>query len=89
MKAIKFPEDFTKISHSVIPGAYQYLYKYNDDCNNVVSIVGGGLGLRGDGVNTFEMWDTKHMYDPAGYMSIDDINEWLSTPHKEIKQESE
>lgn len=86
---IKFPEDFTKIPHQIIPGAYQYLYEYNDEYNNVVSIVGGGLGLWGDGVNTFEMWDTKHMYDPQGHMSIDDINQWLSTPHEELTEESE
>lgn len=80
MKAIKFPDDFTKLPHKFISGTYQYLYHYNDDNRNRISIVGGALGLGGDGVKTFEMWDTKHMYDPQRHMSIDDINEWLTNP---------
>ena len=77
MKTLKFPEDFTRKSHRVIPGATQWLFEYNDENNEMISIVGGGFGLHGDGVRTFEMWDTKNDYDPRGYMTAEEINEWL------------
>jgi hypothetical protein len=77
MRTLKFPEDFTKKTHRVIPGAYQWLFEYNNDTNEMISIVGGGFGLHGDGVRTFEMWDTKNMHDPQGYMTADEINQWL------------
>ena len=86
MTVLKFPDDFTKKVHSVIPGAVQYLYELNDDNDNVISIVGGGYGIYGDGVRTFEMWDTKNMYDPQGYMSTDEINQWLLDHPIEIKE---
>lgn len=44
----------------------------------MISIVGGGSGLYGDGIATFEMWDTKNMDEPEGYMTTDDINQWLN-----------
>jgi len=47
----------------------------------MISIVGGGFGIHGDGVTTFEMWDTKNMHDPAGHMTTEDINEWLEQHH--------
>lgn len=81
MKVIKFPEDFTRRSHHVIPGAYQWLFEYNDDNDEMISIVGGGFGIHGDGVTTFEMWDTKNMHDPQGHMTTEDINEWLEQHH--------
>jgi len=77
MRTLKFPEDFTKMKHRVIPGAYQWLFEYNNETNEMISIVGGGFGLHGDGVRTFEMWDTKNMHDPQGYMTADEINQWL------------
>lgn len=77
MKTLKFPEDFTRKSHHVIPGATQWLFEYNDENNEMISIVGGGFGLHGDGVRTFEMWDTKNDYDPRGYMTAEEINQWL------------
>ena len=77
MRTLKFPEDFTKKIHRVIPGATQWLFEYNNDTNEMISIVGGGFGLHGDGVRTFEMWDTKNMYDPQGYMTTEEIQEWL------------
>jgi hypothetical protein len=43
----------------------------------MISIVGGGSGLYGDGITTFEMWDTKNMPDPDGYLTAEDINQWL------------
>jgi hypothetical protein len=76
MRTLKFPEDFTKIPHQIIPGANQWLFKTTDKW--YISIVGGGIGIHGDGVTTFEMWDTKNMHDPQGYMTTDDINQWLN-----------
>jgi hypothetical protein len=76
MKALKFPEDFVIRPH-FIPGAQQWLYSYNDNSNDMISIVGGGIGINGDGEETFEMWDTKNMMDPMGYMSREDIQKWF------------
>lgn len=78
MKTLKFPEDFTKNRHHIVPGAYQWLFEYKNETNDMISIVGGGSGLYGDGIASFEMWDTKNMYDPQGYMTTDDINQWLN-----------
>lgn len=83
MTTLKFPDDFARNKHRVIPGAFQYLYEYNDT-DDYISIVGGGFGLHGDGFTTFEMWDTKNMEDPQGYMTADEINQWLlDNPIKE------
>jgi hypothetical protein len=78
MRILKFPEDFTGKPHRVVPGAYQWLFEYNNDTDEMISIVGGGSGLYGDGITTFEMWDTKNMDEPEGYMTTDDINQWLN-----------
>jgi hypothetical protein len=40
------------------------------------SVVGGGVGLYGDGVNTFEVWGDD-MEDPIGYLTKDEVNDWL------------
>jgi hypothetical protein len=78
MKTVKFPDDFVKLHHEVIPMAVQFLYTYkNSDTNEMISIVSGGYSLHGDGVRTFEMWDTKNMDDPRGYMTKEEIQEWL------------
>jgi hypothetical protein len=77
MRVLKFPEDFTKNVHRVIPGAHQWLFEYNNGTDEMISIVGGGSGLYGDGITTFEMWDTKNMPDPDGYLTAEDINQWL------------
>lgn len=77
MRTLKFPEDFTKLKHRVIQGAYQWLFEYNNDTNEMISIVGGGFGIHGDGITTFEMWDTKNMEDPQGHMTTEDIQQWL------------
>ena len=84
---IKFPQDFEKIPHPVIPTATQW--SYTKPNGTTISIVGGGFGLYGDGINDFEMFDFDEE-GPRGYMSIDEINNYLSTipgilePRKEI-----
>jgi hypothetical protein len=40
------------------------------------SVVGGAIGLYGDGVNTFEVWGDD-MADPIGYLNKEEVNEWL------------
>lgn len=72
MKTIEFPNDFERKAHSVIKGAYQWLLKTEGQV--VVSVVGGGYGLYGDGVNTFEMFDFRED-EPQGYLTKDQINE--------------
>lgn len=81
MKTVKFPDDFVKLDHDVIPGAIQFLYTYkNSNTNEMISVIGGGIDsvpIHGDGVRTFEMWDTQNMDDPRGYMTKEEIQEWL------------
>ena len=77
MKTLKFPEDFVKTPHRLVPGAYQWLFKYNNKNDEMISIVGGGFGLYGDGIQTFEMWDLKNDDSPQGYLTAEDINQWL------------
>jgi len=76
MKGLKFPEDFKKKPHHVKPGETHRTFEYPNE-DEMISIVGGGFGLHGDGVRTFEMWDTRAMHDPMGYMTKDEINHYL------------
>lgn len=73
---MKFPEDFEAKRHPFIMGAMQWLLKDDED-NIIVSIVGGGRGLYGDGVTTFEMWDYSQDA-PVGWQSKEEINDYLS-----------
>ena len=76
MEEIKFPDSFTKQTHPVVPGATQWKLFNNDD-EVIISIVGGGHGLYGDGVKTFEMYDFREG-DVQGYLSTDEINKHLA-----------
>ena len=40
------------------------------------SVVGGGIGLYGDGVETFEVWGDD-MDDVIGWLTKDEVEEWL------------
>jgi hypothetical protein len=40
------------------------------------SVVGGGIGLYGDGITTFEVWGDD-MDDPMGWLTIDEVEDWL------------
>jgi hypothetical protein len=71
---IMFPYDFQKRIHPVIPGAAQWVYIKDGEVQ--ISIVGGGLGLYGDGVRTFEMFDFRED-EPQSYLLEDEINEHL------------
>lgn len=71
-----FPEDFKKTIHRVYPSTYQY--KATKLNGQTISIVGGAPGLYGDGITTFEMWDFDEE-NPRGYLTIDEINDYLKT----------
>lgn len=75
MTTPKFPQDFREKSHPVVPGATQWTYAPKDQ-DTVISIVGGGYGLYGDGVRTFEMFDFRED-GPQGYLTEEEINEHL------------
>jgi hypothetical protein len=72
-KYLIFPYDFERTAHKVVPGGTQWLWK-NDDIT--ISIVGGGQGLMGDGVVSFEMWDFRED-DVRGYLNLKEINKHL------------
>jgi hypothetical protein len=81
----KFPEDFSKRSHPVVKRAAQYLYppldpsvRFINKETTTISIVGGGTGLYGDGVTTFELMDNREGKDDVlGYQTIEEINQYL------------
>jgi hypothetical protein len=73
--AHSFPDSFERNAHGVILGATQWTLKGNDG-NVIISVVGGGSGLYGDGVKTFEMYDFRED-EPQGYLLEDEINEHL------------
>lgn len=83
---MKFPEDFEKRKHAVIPGAKQWVLKYKNDV--IISVVGGSRLAYGNGINTFEMYDMRQE-GPQGYLSIDQINDHIKKypiTLKKIKQ---
>lgn len=72
----KFPDDFEEKDHENIPGATQWILKKNGEV--AVSVVGGGRGLYGNGITTFEMWDFRDN-EPKGYLSKEEINKHLES----------
>ena len=77
-KYLIFPYDFKRTTHRIIPGATQWLWEDDDIDDIKISIVGGGQGLMGDGVVSFEMWDFRED-DVQGYLNVDEINAHLKT----------
>ena len=72
-KYLIFPYDFERTTHQMVPGATQWHWTNNDI---TISIVGGGQGLMGDGVVSFEMYDFRED-DVQGYLNVDEINAHL------------
>ena len=68
---MKFPKDFTVKNHQIVQNAKQWLLKKDNEI--IISIVGGGYGLYGNGIDTFEMWDYRED-QPRGYLTKDEIN---------------
>lgn len=79
---VKFPQDFEMMSHPLIPGAVQYKV-HDTDGNRLYSVVGGGIGLYGDGVTTFEMYSDAIGDVVLSYATAEEINEYLSEGPKE------
>ena len=71
---MKIPEDFTVKNHQIVQNAKQWLLKKDNEI--IISIVGGGYGLYGNGIDTFEMWDYRED-QPRGYLTKDEINTHL------------
>ena len=71
---MKFPEDFTVENHQTVQNAKQWLLKKDNEI--IISIVGGGYGPYGNGIDTFEMWDYRE-YQPKVYLTKDEINTHL------------
>ena len=69
---IKFPNDFRGQPHA-LPGSFQWRPKEETDV--FISIVGGGFGLYGDGVNTFEIMIGDEV---TGWQTAEEINELLT-----------
>ena len=83
MKHLRFPEDFAITAHRVVLGGTQWLYQQPMNMPEppvpnpvTISIVGGGSGLMGDGVRTFEMYDFRED-EPQGYLTKEEINTHL------------
>jgi hypothetical protein len=79
----KFPQDFEKSSHPLIPGAVQYKM-YDTDGSRLYSVVGGGIGLYGNGVTTFEMFSDEANDVVLSYATADEINEYLNGPEEDL-----
>jgi len=65
--------------HGAVPGAIQGSFGFpNPDGGDDlwISIVGGGDGLYGDGVNTFEVWGST-MDDPHGWLTKEQVTQEL------------
>ena len=79
----KFPQDFEKLSHPLIPGAVQYKL-YGTNGKRLYSVVGGGMGLHGDGVISFEMYSDEANDVVLSYATADEINEYLNGPEEDL-----
>jgi hypothetical protein len=74
---MKFPESFIKEPHHLVPDAWQW--KAETPNGNSISVCGGGFPglIRGDGVDTFELFD--EIMPPMCYQTKDQINAYLAT----------
>lgn len=59
--------------HPLISGALQATGNIN---GKWYSVVGGGFGLYGDGLTTWEYWD-DNLDDPVGYITSELVSEYL------------
>lgn len=70
---IRFPESFNKKAHEIIKDCTHWEFE-NYNCK--ISIIGGGYGVYGTGVTTFEFYDFADD-KVIPYLTIDEINELL------------
>lgn len=79
-KQIEFPGDFKERPHPIsISGGKQYAYPDFDQIK--ISIIIGNM-FYSNGIDTYEMFDMEKQDEPQGYMTVDDINEYLKTRQK-------
>jgi len=74
MKTLTFPESFTSKPHP-LPNATQWVIT-NKLGIPIISVVGGGYGMYGNGITTFEMYDYREE-EPQGYMTREEITKYL------------
>jgi len=76
---------FNDLKFEIHPMAFRYdgvksVRSYGNIKNKWYSIVGGGKGLYGNGVNTFEIWTEKMESEglyPAGYCTFEEVEKIL------------
>lgn len=69
-----FPDDFKVKKHGIVDNSKHW--QYPNENKTVISVVGGGFGLYGNGITTFEMYDMRES-EPQGYLTKEEINEHL------------
>lgn len=72
-----FPDDFNCSVHQNVIGATHWTL-HDSDGNMLYSVVGGGVGLYGDGVTTFEMYDSQIGEVVLQFADIEEINNYIS-----------
>ena len=60
---------------SVNPGAVQAKFTFPN--GSWISVVGGGIGLYGDGVNTFEIMSSLTDSDVEGWLTPEEVTEHM------------
>ena len=67
-------EDLKFNPHSTITGAIHA--KINFENGHRISVVGGGFGIHGDGVNTFEIWRSCDE-DVQNYLTKEEVTQQM------------
>lgn len=75
VKPIIYFENLEFKRHPVVEGGVQATGNFPIN-GKWYSVVGGGHGLYGDGVETFEIWGDG-MDDVIGWLSKSEVNDWL------------
>ena len=70
MSKITFPESFQLKPHDLDANAKHWKYRN-------ISIIGGGYGMYGNGINTFEVWFPEEP-QPRGYQTKEQINQYIN-----------
>lgn len=72
---VKIFDDLNFESHGVIPNAVASSMSFDDNVGEEwISIVGGGAGLYGNGVDTFEVW-SHILPDPLPHLNRKEVTE--------------
>lgn len=76
----RFPDDFHSQEHPYCKECTAYrFYDFTGD-NTQVLVLGGGLGVKGDGVTTYELIDYRFDGgEPMEFVTAEEINRYLIT----------